>query len=217
MTAAEWDACTDPDEMQRLVETRGRASDRKKRLLTVAYCRCVWHLLKAGRGRDAVETAERAADRLATGAEMAEALLVAEAALRESSVQWKGKSAFQASLMARDAATPGAAVVPNRVPLDRRRVRVALLRCIFGNPFRQPPLLSQSVLAWEDGTVRRLAEEVSANRALPSGELDRNRLAVLADALEDAGCSDAELLMHLRGPGPHYRGCFAVDAVLGHK
>jgi hypothetical protein len=44
---------------------------------------------------------------------------------------------------------------------------------------------------------------------------DFDRLAVLADALEDAGCTDAELLGHLRGPGPHVRGCWALDKVLG--
>jgi hypothetical protein len=42
-----------------------------------------------------------------------------------------------------------------------------------------------------------------------------DRLAVLADALEEAGCADALLLAHLRSPGPHVRGCFALDAVRG--
>jgi hypothetical protein len=40
-------------------------------------------------------------------------------------------------------------------------------------------------------------------------------LPVLADALEEAGCSEAELLGHLRGLGPHVRGCWAVDLLLG--
>jgi len=42
-----------------------------------------------------------------------------------------------------------------------------------------------------------------------------DRLAILADALEDAGCADEELLGHLRGPGPHQRGCWAVDLLAG--
>jgi hypothetical protein len=71
------------------------------------------------------------------------------------------------------------------------------------------------VLAWNAGAVRRLAEAAYAERQLPAGALDPARLAVLADALEEAGLTDAELLHHLRGPGPHVRGCFAVDAVLG--
>ena len=53
------------------------------------------------------------------------------------------------------------------------------------------------------------------NRSLPAGTLDPARLAVLADALEDAGCTDAGLLGHLRGPGPHVRGCWAVDLLIG--
>lgn len=47
------------------------------------------------------------------------------------------------------------------------------------------------------------------------GTLDVARLAVLADALEEAGITDAFLLDHLRGSGPHVRGCFALDAILG--
>jgi hypothetical protein len=64
---------------------------------------------------------------------------------------------------------------------------------------------------------RRLAEAAHDNRLLPSGELDQTRLAVLADALEEASCTDAQLLRHLRSEGPHYRGCFVVDAILGRS
>ena len=64
--------------------------------------------------------------------------------------------------------------------------------------------------------VVSLAEAAYQERQLPSGELDPARLAVLADALEEAG-ADPVLLQHLRGPGPHARGCFAVDAALGRR
>jgi hypothetical protein len=70
-------------------------------------------------------------------------------------------------------------------------------------------------LAWHDGAVVKLAEAVYEERELPSGHLDAGRLAILADMLEEAGCCDAGLLGHLRGPGPHVRGCFAVDLLLG--
>jgi hypothetical protein len=50
-------------------------------------------------------------------------------------------------------------------------------------------------------------------RSGPEGHLDRARLAVLADALEDAGCTDREILCHLHGPGVHVRGCWVVDLV----
>jgi hypothetical protein len=93
--------------------------------------------------------------------------------------------------------------------------QTSLLRDIFGNPFRSPPVILPAVMAWNGGTVRRLAEAAYAERQLPSGHLHPDRLAVLADALEEAGLTDAELPQHLRGPGQHVRGCFAVDAVLG--
>jgi hypothetical protein len=43
------------------------------------------------------------------------------------------------------------------------------------------------------------------------------RLVVLADALEEAGCQDWEFLAHLRGPGPHVRGCWALDLILDER
>jgi hypothetical protein len=52
---------------------------------------------------------------------------------------------------------------------------------------------------------------------LPDGRLDAARLAILADALEDAGCTRAEVVEHLRGPGPHVRGCWVVDLILGKE
>jgi hypothetical protein len=90
-----------------------------------------------------------------------------------------------------------------------------LLLDIFGNPFRPPPPLPPSLLTWRSGLIPRLAEAAYENRLLPSGHLDPARLGVLADALEEAGVTDAELLGHLRGPGPHVRGCHAVDFLLG--
>jgi hypothetical protein len=53
------------------------------------------------------------------------------------------------------------------------------------------------------------------DRKMPEGTLDNARLAILADALLDAGCSDEDLIQHLRSPGPHVRGCWAVDRILG--
>jgi hypothetical protein len=38
-----------------------------------------------------------------------------------------------------------------------------------------------------------------------------DELPLLADLVEERGCTDAELLGHLRDPGPHVRGCWAVD------
>ena len=62
-----------------------------------------------------------------------------------------------------------------------------------------------------------LAQAAYEERHSSSGELDMGRLTILADALEEAGCTNADLLGHLRGPGPHVRGCFAVDLLTGQS
>ena len=90
-----------------------------------------------------------------------------------------------------------------------------LVRCVFGNPFRPKPAVEPGWLAWNGGVVASLAGRIYDERQLPLGTLDAGQLAVLADALEDAGATDAGLLAHLRSPGPHVRGCFALDLLLG--
>jgi hypothetical protein len=75
-------------------------------------------------------------------------------------------------------------------------------RCVFGRPTRPERAIDPAWLAWNGGVVGRLAEAVYHERELPSGNLYATRLGLVADALEDAGCSDAALLGHLRGPGP---------------
>jgi hypothetical protein len=92
-----------------------------------------------------------------------------------------------------------------------------LLRDLFGDPFRPAPEFRPDWLLWNGGAVRTLAEAAYEERQLPEGTLDPARLPILADALEDAGCTDAELLGHLRGPGPHVRGCWALDRILGKE
>jgi hypothetical protein len=91
-----------------------------------------------------------------------------------------------------------------------------LLRDILGKPFRSVSL-NPAWLAWNDGTVVKLAEAIYQERELPSGHLDLTRLAVLADALEDAGCTDPAILDHCRQPGEHVRGCWVVDLLLGKE
>jgi hypothetical protein len=92
-----------------------------------------------------------------------------------------------------------------------------LLRCIFGPlPFRGVQM-APSLLTKHDALVTRLARAAYENRSPPSGNLDPARLLVLADALEEVVLTDAEVLGHLRSDGPHVRGCWVVDAVLGQK
>jgi hypothetical protein len=91
-----------------------------------------------------------------------------------------------------------------------RRLQCGFVRDIF-NPFR-PVSINP---AWLTPTVTALAIAAYEECVLPAGELDPARLAVLADALEEAGCDKDEILTHLRSPGPHIRGCWPVDALLG--
>lgn len=96
---------------------------------------------------------------------------------------------------------------------EARLQQANLLRDIFATVAPIPA----SVLAWNGGTVVSLARAAYENGRRPSGHLDRARLCVLADGLEEAGHDDAGLLAHLRWPGRHVRGCAAIDAVLGRQ
>jgi hypothetical protein len=84
-----------------------------------------------------------------------------------------------------------------------------LVREIWGNPFR-PVNIEPGWLAWKDATVAELAQAVYVQHAF-------DRLPVLADALEEAGCNNVALLKHCRAKGSHSRGCWAVDLLLGKK
>ena len=91
---------------------------------------------------------------------------------------------------------------------QHRRSQCRAVRDIYPNPFRQPPRLDASCLAWNSGTVSKLATAIYDERAF-------GRMPILADALEDAGCADADILGHCRGGGEHVRGCWVVDLLLG--
>jgi hypothetical protein len=92
-----------------------------------------------------------------------------------------------------------------RVWTDQERAAQAgLLRCIGGNPFQALPVVDPLVLAWNDGIVRRLAWAIHDERAF-------DRMGILADALEEAGCSDKSILAHCRQSGEHARGCWVLE------
>jgi hypothetical protein len=84
------------------------------------------------------------------------------------------------------------------------------LRDIVGNPFRLAPAIDPTWFASNGGVAADIARSIYDDRYF-------ERLPLLADALEDAGCTDAALLTHLRSPGPHVRGCWALDLVLGKQ
>jgi hypothetical protein len=215
-----------------LKSLQGKTSDRKLRLFAAA-CRRIWPLLADARSRRGVEIAEHFVDGLASEAErnlaFEEADTAAAAARRMRPERVPGGGvvfAYPAVDPPWCAAAAAAAVInynPFRRPFDAFEFaaaagvefadQAAILRDVIGNHTRSPILLSPTAVLRDD-TAQVIAAEVYKDRRLPAGMLDFGHLAVLADALEDAGGTDAELLGHLRGPGPHVRGCWALDLVL---
>jgi hypothetical protein len=232
MTEQEWLEWCDPGMMLRHL-LRGRAGERKLRLFAVACCRRVWHLLREQSSRRAVELAESYADGLASEEELVQAAQNARsiAMMLHSMADDLWSSGLLTAAYAADAAMWAATCPMEQADYARQAARSAggepfrgspepelqcgLLRDIFANPFRSPLAVSDSVLFWNDGCVVKLAQSAYDARLQPSGCLNHNRLAFLADALEEAGCTNSDILAHLRGPGPHVRGCWTVDLLLG--
>ena len=213
MRAKEWASCTQVDLMlKRLDPKRYR---RQWVLFNCACCRRAWERLPAG-CRAYVEAAERYA--LGTGPKKALAALkpAAEGALLRSlhgGDPCRNAAASAASTVAnttRYCAWNAARAAGEVGRVAHRRERLAqagLLREVFGNPYR-PVAVEPAWLEWGGGAVPKVAGAVRADGRFSD-------LPILADALEEAGCTDADLLGHLRGPGPHVRGCWAVDLLLG--
>jgi hypothetical protein len=224
MNESEWLACEDPGPM--LKHWEAKASSRKSRLLACAFCRQRWDFLRDDASRSAVEIAERYADKLATKRALIAARKAARAVVMAIDEPYWELRAAHAALNAveeREGFVFGAAVnisgavVCNNTTQDKYEVtkatQSALLRDVMGNPFC-PVRLDSSLVT--PGALS-LAQAAYAERALPSGHLDLSRLAVLSDALEEAGCTDAAILSHLRSAGPHVRGCWALDLILGRN
>jgi hypothetical protein len=240
MTPMEWNVCTTPVPM--LAFLHNRISERKLRLFACACCRRIWPLLNDARTRSVILTAERYADGLVCEEDCRAAQSAAADVLRYSSASLASlegplisarraatfttsylgdadglakHGAFHAALFSAEAYASGQASVgdPGRAEVGEAEARLqcSFLRDLVGNPF-QPVAIDS---AWQTPNAITLAQAAYDYRNPAAGTLDPTRLAILADALEDAGCSDVGLLEHLRGAGPHVRGCFAVDAVLG--
>ena len=224
MTEKEWLDSTDPHLMLHFL--RDRASERKTRLFACALARCLWPLLGTDRSRRAVEVAERFADGLAPKREMTRAGVGAQQTawtVSRTGPRFKDGRTAAAFATARYAAYARIWDVAVSICLDAEVAGVSaplqsdLLRDIFGPlPFR-PVSLSPAVRTWNDATVVRLAQAAYDERQMPAGTLDNGRLAVLADALEEAGCQDADILGHCRSGGEHVRGCWVIDLLLGRS
>jgi hypothetical protein len=223
LTEQEWLGSTDPQKMLGFLAST--QSGRKLRLFAVECCRVIRPFIKDPHSRKALRMAERYADGEASSEKLRfawqSARRAAQTAHRRrhdptpqddalwavtlvveqdfSRLIWLG--GWVNRVLSR-VSEPG---LPTPPALDE----VLLLRCIFGNPFR-PATIGPAVLAWNDHTVPKLAQAIFDERTF-------DRMPILADALEDAGCNDDEVLMHCREPGPHVRGCWVVDLVLGKE
>ena len=81
-----------------------------------------------------------------------------------------------------------------------------VIRGVFGNPFRPASFSPQ----WRTETALILAKLMYESR-------DFSLMPILADAIQDVGCEQEEILSHCQGGGPHVRGCWVVDLVLGKE
>jgi hypothetical protein len=230
MTEHEWLHAAEPEPLLDYLEGRpGGVGDREARLFAVACCRLVWDLLPDDGCRDAVAVVERYADGAATARELAAARAPLLRAQGRTPGGWAALAVYWAALRRApeglrnvcgsvyDSVTRTAvqsAEVRNlaiwqAAADDVARAEARLLRECFGNPFHAVAL-DPRWLSWGGGVVRHLALASYEEEAF-------DRLPVLADALEEAGCSDGELLGHCRGAAEHVRGCWALDLLLGKR
>jgi hypothetical protein len=222
MTEQEWLTWDDPGRMLQFLE--GKASDRKLRLFAVACCRRIWPIMPDEAARNAVEVAERLAEGMTTNVDRRAAALAAVAIEGGRGIPALCAVASRAFHAAERASTNAAYrfAASRRLHLqgginhsnyqaaftqefNKERVpQAAVLRCIVGNPFRS---IHRSLLSQ---TVAKLARMIYNERAF-------DRLPILADALEESGCTNPEILQHCRTQGEHVRGCWVVDLVLGKE
>jgi hypothetical protein len=209
MTEAEWLACTDPNPMLEFLQGTGKASDRKFRLFSVACCRKAWHRIPKAVSRKAVDLAEAAADDPGLLKNFPYTAAYDPRWVAHKLGLGKGKRGDVAEHAAYGTTYFFGVAAASRT-VECGLGDCQLFRDIFG-PLPFCPLSADSSwLAWNDRTVVKLARTIYDERLF-------DRLPILADALEDAGCSDADLLAHSRGAGPHVRGCWVVDLLLGKE
>ncbi|HEV3258002.1 MAG TPA: hypothetical protein VG013_14035 [Gemmataceae bacterium] len=241
MNEAEWNACNDPRTMLDVV--RGKATERKLRLFAVACCRRIWPLLTDERSRTALIVAERFAEGEATDDELEGALALAWRVYRDleearvtsqlagdgqeseecratreaaQAVGWvthqgdpglppdEGVGRLRRVFPVIAAAAGHAYLAMSRLERPAHKAgQVGFLRDIFGSALRSVTFDP----GWRTHHVVALATTIYQDYSF-------DRTAELADALEEAGCTDADILSHCRAPGPHVRGCWLVDLLL---
>jgi hypothetical protein len=232
MRESRWLSATKPKAM--LEYLRDHGSDRKCRLLTCGFYRVVFKEPVLEQSDQVVEIAEKFADGAATeeerrvgcGAAMEHIFAITREgprlenmlSMRKRGEAWKCLEEERSTILSIPTAAPGLGKRVSeffRMTREKLRsgvwygkkddtVRCGIIRCVFGNPFR--PVSADPV--WLTSPVLDLARAMYESR-------DFAAMPILADALEEAGCDNADVLAHCRGDGPHVRGCWVVDLVLG--
>jgi anti-sigma regulatory factor (Ser/Thr protein kinase) len=230
MTEAEWIACDDPSAMLNFLNVN--PSNQRVRLYAVACCTRTRFLSKSNRSHPAAANVPLHADLVTIAADLGETRGV-QVQIEEALVacRFTEHDLFSIRLELEEAlvdvlkhgnlldpeerllvyyrVTPSGFEAEvghfGRQPAERG-IQAALLRDIFGNPFR--PVTFEP--AWRTTTAVQLAQSMYHSR-------DFAAMSILADALQDAGCDNAAILDHCRGEGPHVRGCWVVDLVLGKE
>jgi hypothetical protein len=214
VTEGEWTTCADAGLLLSACRERGSPVSERKLRLFASACVChIWDRLPDNRCRQALMVGERLADGEVGAAGLAAARQAVWAALQDVAPEFmspeehaivaawytladSGLICFAAAN--RSASCLGAGKAAEEVQ------HAVVFRDIVGNPFRPVAVLP----AWQSSTVAALARGIYDDRAF-------DRLPSLADALMDAGCDDPDILAHCRSEGPHVRGCWVVDLVLG--
>lgn len=220
MTEKEWLECAIPNNI--LNFCYGKVSERKLRLFATGCCRNVWNFITEADARQAVEVGEQFADGQATTKQMDSAKKKALAAYKKMAASMRSvpdqrrfrlaeqrsiaigstvsvceKNAESAAFRTKLALVEGRARQADKDREEAHQCR--LLREIIGNPFRKARMKKP----WSTPTVLTLALSIYDERAF-------DRLPILADALEEAGCDNADILTHCRSEGPHAKGCCDV-------
>jgi hypothetical protein len=218
MTEAEWLACTDPAPMLEFLRAQRTTSERKLRLFAAACCRRVWDWL-GEKSRRAVDVLERYVDGLASTDELRRAAGGAQEDWLEDfghhhpsnavyfAVQVQEATAHHAALWAAAEVAEAVRIEAGQQGMTAERVaQCDLLREVFHGPCR--PVYVRG--SWRTGTVLSLASTIYSERKF-------RELPVLADALEDVGCEETDILNHCRSTAGHVPGCWVLDVLTGRS
>jgi hypothetical protein len=220
MTEAEWLSATSFLRVYKTAEAKLR-SGRKARLFCVACCRRYESHMGDPRCLAVLDAAERLADgalgREGLAAARKRAAAASRTARRKLPAGHTWTLADAAEMSVRGPRSDFLVTGPIRVAIaagwlgvrardEEDAVQVGLLRDLFGNPFRKVKFDKR----WRTDTAVALAQHMYESR-------DFGVMPILADALQEAGCDSEDILVHCRGPGPHVRGCWVVDLVLGKE